>query len=431
MSGRLRCALVYLLLPLAGCRLGRAVVGEREVESGGAELCSVGPPTCSNDPLPAPPLEAPPRAAAVDLIACGAPPPPLDCSAAGPIEGATGPCDAAPPIDDAQQGAQALAALSCGSVRIRDLGGEPVRGPLRVSAPQLENANVAIETVRPLSVELEAPLLSSVWFELRGPVTLRVLGNQLLDDLRISSAGAGGARVELLDVKADALSVNGPPPGDGQPPEPFAGELAVERSVLQHARVHALELELESSELIDGELQLDRLRAADSTLVRVRASARDSQLSTCRLGDADFSDCQSFSALETISRNTRLSACEDAARLYGGRFGPGSLEGPLVLDHLALSDARIGLHAATPIAAWDSNLMRVRFCRGAQSISFGGSSSVGCSQCDTSMGPCALAVCVLTDAELDAIGGSRTAVEFSMPPSCVPPEPARMRPSFH
>jgi uncharacterized protein YjbI with pentapeptide repeats len=421
--GPLACA--YLAL---GCNgVGRALVGERPVPQPGADICAEPTPACAAEPDAEPPEGVPDMAAPIDLAACGAV---RDASCAAEDPRAVGPNAAAPgcaaqgPSAVSTNAVAALERRSCDALRIVDDGRPDLRN-VTVPAVRLDAVNISIETVLPLTVELESVSLQHVWFELHGPVTLRITGSQLFSDVRFSATDlASRAVLELDGVRGDALSI-------GAEGAEFHGDVVVRRSSLRQVSMLANTLEFESVALTNAVLQGDRLDVADATMQRLLVSARRTLLSACTVSSAHFTDCTAFSAIEGTLQKSRIEECSEGVRLYGGSFEEGTLDGQLVLDHAELSKVRLGQFEPTDIAAWDAHLAYVRFCSPAQSVSFGGASSVACARCDAPKHELReVAACVLPDASFEAIGGPADCAALIAPQFCAEPEPKRMRPPY-
>jgi hypothetical protein len=432
MSARARtlaCLLVCAALAI-GCRgVGRALVDARPPPSDGAELCSEHVPTCVDDPQPAAPENVPPAAQPVDLLACGAP---VDAQCGVAAQAAVGAnpaassCETRLTTDAATHETDALAQRSCDRLHIVDDRRTPDARSLRVEGARLEQVNIVIETVLPLTVELESAWLRHVWFELHGPVTLHIEASRLFSDVRVSAPDqvAGQAALELAGVRGEALSI-------GSSAAEFRGEVIMRRSTLQGVRIRATAIELESVSMSDAILEGERLDASDATLQRLVVNTRRSKLSVCTVTAARFADCGAFSAIEGTLQGSRIEGCSEGARLYGASFSSGVLDGQIVLDHAELSQVRLGLHERADIQAWDSHLNYVRFCSPAQSVSFGAVSSVTCSRCTGSNGqPRALDACVTSDGTYEAIGGPEACPALVEPQFCADPEPKRMRPPY-
>jgi hypothetical protein len=215
----------------------------------------------------------------------------------------------------------------------------------------------------------------------------------------------------------------------------FTGAVAIWRSDLTKLRVDAQSLALESDAIVDMDVRVNDFQATDSALQRITVDALHNQLAACTIDAGDFGECETFSALTGLVRGSRIESCERGVRLYGLDFRKGSIEGALVLDQTSLVETRLGLFEPTPIQAWDAHLTGVRFCQHAPTISFGGMNTVDCTQCDASLGPCGIGVCVLATGLLEVSGGSETSMDFAvaaaspgMSPACQVPAPLRMRP---
>jgi hypothetical protein len=392
-------------------------------------LCAEPVPTCVDDPQPAAPENLPPAAEPVDLLACESPiDAPCGVAAQQPVAGntAAGSCETRLSTDAGRHDIDALAQRTCDRLHIVDDRRAPDGGSLRVAGARLEQVNIVIESVLPLTVELESAWLRHVWFELHGPVTLRIEASQLFSDVRVSAPDqtASSAALELTSVLGDALSI-------GSSAAEFGGEVVMRRSTLRRVRIRATAIELESVAMSDASIEGESLDASDATIQRLVVHTHRSKLSVCTVSAARFSDCGAFSALQGTFLDSRIEGCSEGARLYGASFSSGVLDGQIVLDHAELSRVRLGLHERSDIQAWDSHLDYVRFCSPAQSVSFGAGSSVACSRCDGTMRqPRDVDACVLSDAMYEAIGGPEACPALVAPPFCADPEPKRMRPPY-
>jgi hypothetical protein len=427
MNARVGCAaraLAFALCMLAGvggCKgLGRAVVGEKPPMRAGSMACDGPSPDCDHTPPPAAPEYVPPLAAPIELAGCALVPPPAACGL--PPVHADDPPDCRAPlrVDTDGAGQAALARQYCENLSILDDREEPAERVLRLEAPSLDSVNLTLQSSLPLTLELAEATLTHVWFELRGPVTLRIVSSRTLSDVRVSAPGARAAAFELDQANGAGLSV-------GSEAAAFAGAVAIRRSTLRRVQLTADSIELESAALTDLALSTSRLEAADATLTRCTVQARRSLLASCTVSAASFSECGTFSAIQGVFQDTRLDACSDAARLYGAKFSSSALDGELVLDHAELRQVRLGVLEPVAIAAWDAQITYARLCSEGASVSVGGSSLIACVSPRAELA-CDADVCIVPQAMLQ--GDTPDCEPFQEPPTCAAPEPERMRPPY-
>jgi hypothetical protein len=419
----LACALLGLgvLAGAGGCQgVGRAVVGQKPPMRAGSEACDGPTPDCDATPPPAAPDGVPPMAAPIELAGCALVPPPAACGLPPVHAGDSSDCRAPLRVDAAGAGQAALASQQCQNLSILDDRAQPAERVLRLEAASLESVNVSLQSSLPLTLELAEATLTHVWFELRGPVTLRIVSSRALSDVRVSAPAGREAAFELDQANGAELSV-------GTQTAPFAGALAIRRSTLRRVQLTAESIELESVALSDLALTTSRLEAADATLTRCALQARRSLLASCTVSAASFSECDTFSAIQGTFQDTRLEACSDAARLYGAKFSSGALDGALVLDHAELKHVRLGLLEPVEIAAWDVQITNARLCSAGASASVGGSSTIACVLPRAGVG-CDVDVCVVPQAMLQA--DTPDCEPFLEAATCAAPEPERMRPPY-
>jgi hypothetical protein len=417
------CALLGLCVPAGagGCKgLGRAVVGKKPSMRASSPSCDAPTPACDDTPPPAEPAGVPPLAAPIELAACAAVPPPAACRLP-PVHGDDPPdCRAPLHVGPDTDGQAALAGQQCANLSILDDRVQPEQRVLRFEAPSLESVNVTIQSTLPLTLELAEASLTHVWFELRGPITLRIASSRRFGDVRVSAPVGREAALELEQTNGTELSV-------GTEAAAFGGAVSIRRSTLQRVQLTADSIEFESAELTDLALNTPHLEAADSLLTRSAVHASRSLLASCTVVSATFADCGTFSAIQGGFEDTTLEACSDAARLYGAQFVSSVLDGAIVLDHAELRHVRLGLLEPVAIAAWDSQISYARLCSEGATASVGGTSTISCVYPRADLA-CDIDVCVVPQATLNS--DTPDCAPFLMPPTCDAPEPERMRPPY-
>jgi hypothetical protein len=322
---------------------------------------------------------------------------------------------------DADADAQAaLASQQCANLSVVDDRAEPALRVLRLDAAELASANITIQSALPLTVEFADASLTHVWFELRGPVTLRIVASRACEDVRVAAVD-GGAELELEQVVAADLTVGGDAAG-------FRGAVSIRRSTLRRVQLTADSIELESTSLSDATLTTARLEAADATLSRIAVLAQHSLLASSTVTSASFADCSTFSAIQGVYTDTTIAGCDDQLRLYGAEFILGALDGPIVLDRAMVQQVRLGLQEPATIQAWDSAISYVRFCSESNLATFGGTDTVTCVYPGSGLS-CDVDVCVVAQAMFMADTPDCAAFQ-AQPPSCALPQPERMRPPF-
>jgi hypothetical protein len=417
-SGLARRALlisVCIAVGTPGCSgIGRAVVGTKPGARDADPSCDLPTPSCDETPPPTAPLGVPPSAASIDLTKCALLPPLTACDAA-PVDASN--CQAPLNVDDDADAQEALASQQCANLSVVDDRADPATRLLHLDGADLASANIRIQSALPLTVELAEASLTHVWFELRGPVTLRILSSRLFGDVRVATTDAAAA-LELEQVNGASLAVGSDPAG-------FRGVVSIRRSTLRHVQLTADSIELESASLSDVTLLSARLEAADATLLRSAVRAQRSLLASCTVTSTSFTDCSTFSAIQGVYKETTLAACAEALRLYGAEFTDGALDGAIVLDRASVQQVRLGLEEPATIEAWDSELSYLRLCSEGNKATFGGGDSVTCVYPGSGL-TCDVDVCTVTEAMFTA--DTPDCAAFQMPPACALPEPARMRP---
>jgi uncharacterized protein YjbI with pentapeptide repeats len=324
-------------------------------------------------------------------------------------------------VDDDTDAQAALASQQCTNLSVVDDRTEPATRLLRLEAAELASANITIQSALPLTVELADAGLAHVWFELRGPITLRIVSSRTFQDVRVAAADGEAAELELEQVSGADLSVGGDAAG-------FRGAVSIRRSTLQRVQLTADSIELESTSLTGATLTTARLDAADATLQRIAVLAQRSLLASSTVTSASFADCNAFSAIQGVYKDTTIAACTEELRLYGAEFILGALDGPIVLDRAMVQQVRLGLREPATIQAWDSAISYVRLCSASTAATFGGTGSVTCVYPAAGQS-CEVDVCVVAQAMFLADTPDCAAFQGE-PPACALPQPERMRPPF-
>ena len=335
-------------LSLSGCRVGREIVGDvHRVPQGKDQECTQ--IRRCGEFAPEAPGSVPDPAGAIDLHAC-----PLSelsgCSNASAqnAQGAAcgGGAEAGPDVFGWSE--DALGSRTCSALDVlRDVSADAAA--LSARSISMKHVNVQLESAAPATIEWGDSELQHVWFDLHGPITLRLIDNRTLQDVRISADAA--AHIELEGATASQLSIA----ADG-------GEVALRRVQVQSARIAARAITLESVALSDGVLQGASFEATDSTLKRIAVDEQRTLLASSDVSSADFAECQAFTSVQGFFTEVRVAACAEPTRLNGTSVEASRLDGALVLDSAALARTEVGQPNGAPLELWDTALRVVSFC---------------------------------------------------------------------
>ena len=411
MSGWLRCCVVLTVCCLGSCSVGRAVVGEH---GGGFGL-----PTC--DPAPecepleiAAPEGVPEDDGTVDFSQCESAATLCPGAATMPAGSTAARCtDLDAGWVRSFEAADALHELRCSGLRLSHKAASGAHPIARVELDVWDRAQIEVESDAPVTLELAGGRVARVALALRGPITLRIMDTEHLQDLRVTSDGT--AQIELTRVRGASVAISAP-----------QGSVWVRRSSLDRVRLAARRIDLESSYVSDAAFRAEWLHAVDATLLRVRSEVERSVLSACDVSMATFSACQAWTAVQGRLSDVQLAACAEEVSVYGSAVVRGQFEGDLLLDGATLSAVVLGLGEVGAITTWDTQLTSATFCADQQSLSLGGFSAVRCARCDRRPGV-ALQACLLEGSETQ-VESSESCEMLDMLAQCGEAQPERMRP---
>jgi hypothetical protein len=409
---RARSVIVWSVLNLFGCQVGREIVGESHhrrpeliAECAQVRVCGAFTPDA--------PDNAPAAPTAIDLSAC-----PLTelpgCSNASAQSAHGAACRPAGDLAPDKFGwtATALGSRTCSALEVvRDDAADA--STLSVRSIALRHVNVQLQSAAPATVELDDSELEHVWFDLHGPITLRLIGDRTLQDVRISADGAAQIEIEGLASSQLAIAADG-------------GAVSLRRLEVHDARIAARSITLESVALDDAVLQGASLNATDSTLELIAAEVQRTLLASSDVSKGAFDACQAFTSVQGFLTEVHLAACAETTRLNGTSVESSRLDGALVLDSAALARTELGQPEGAPLELWDTALRVVSFCGPGQMVSIAGSTLVTCPRCDLAPQPVQLRACNASTADVgfEEISSCR---ELMNAPSCAP-DPQRMRP---
>jgi hypothetical protein len=405
--------IVCCALTLLGCQVGREIVGEqRQAPSDRIPECSQ-VRRCGAF-MPDAPNSVPDSATAIDLNAC-----PLTelpgCSHASAQNASGAACRPAGDVEPDRFGwsDDALGSRTCSALEVaRD---ETVdSATLSVRSVALRHVNLRLQSAAPATVELADSELEHVWFDLHGPITLRLIGDRTLQDVRVSADAA--AQIELEGATASQLAIAA-----------GGGEVALRRVELRDARIAAQTITLESAALDDAVLQGASLNATDSTLTLIAVEVQRTVLASSDVSKATFDACEAFTSVQGFLTEVHVAACAQTTRLNGTSVESSRLDGALVLDSAALARTELGQPDGAPLELWDTALRVVSFCGPGQKVALAGSTKITCPRCDLAPAPVELQACTASGADL-GFEEMSSCEELIEAPGCAPLDPVRMRP---
>jgi hypothetical protein len=414
------CWIAAACLALAGCDgVGRALV-----EAGGGG--NFGDLTCEpiecRDILFAP-LQFP-APQAPDLTRCTARSPAL-CEPASETEPGLdrdppGACRRTFSLDDDTFDPDALRTLSCTKARfVRTQSGSDA--VLRIEGANWAQLELDIETADPVTLELVSPQLTNLQMRVHGPVTLRVLDTQAVNDWMVAT-DSPAATVDLRDTQVKAVRF-------GDPQLPFAGKLSIARSTIAQASIDARDLALETVGLNDSRITAVHMEWVDVTSRRTKLSAGTAVISASRLSEMEIEQCELLSFHRSSLASYAIPSCTGGpTRLFESTLSRGSLQGAFDIDGSRIDETVFGMHDATDLLLWATSLSRVNFCAGTDHVVVAGQGSFLCATCRELDG---------TGVPIDACVHEENKTSFlkscgvlAVAPVCEP-TPLRMRPPFN
>ena len=357
--------------------VGEAVVDETVPDDGDLSIRCLQPPKCEEPD--AGPAITPRPLLPVDLEQCEQDRelpcvPPADAgaldelphegdAAAGELDAGSGvPCGP-PPTEQ------------CGLVAVESTAETPTSTTL--SGPVWSGVEVVVRSEQPLEVVIENGWLFDVSITLHGPITLRILTAELVQNLRVQTAedDLDEARLVIEDSVAAQLSA-------GEIERPFTGSIDVVRSELRDVQLVAGDLQLESGKLLGGLVAVDDLNGIDAQLADLELSFGNALLAAFTIRRTEIKRCGALTLIEGTADDTRFVPCEwRPARIYDTGIVRGAFDGHAEADHGRFVRVALGLQSPTEIVAFNSNLNAVALCEHTQAIVLSVVSSVRCSSC--------------------------------------------------
>lgn len=411
----MRAVLLCGLIALFACsQVGREIVGERAPHDG-TPSCPMARQCGALEVEP--PEGVPEPAVPVALSDCTFRPP-VNCPASSaPISGAgVSACsdDASNAVEVALPWQGGLSSLSCGMARLTPPQDGDLGAALQAEGSVLRQVTLRIASSSAVSVELRHAYLVHVSFELRGPVSVRLIDSERMEDVRVIAGGP--AQFAIEGGHATQLAIAAP-----------SGSVIMRRATAKGMRALLARLEFESVQLEAGVLEAERFDAADSTLSQLEVHARRVLLSASTVDMSSFAECEAFSGIAGGFQSTLISACREPHRLYGATFNLSRIDGAMILDRASVSLTELGVTHAEPAEVWDSMLAGVSFCGDQQAYAFGGRSNISCARCDLADAPVDLDVCIGEQAEL-SLEHCEACPSLDASTGCAGDRPRRMRP---
>jgi hypothetical protein len=420
------------LLCTPACKngLGREVVGQTlpPLPQGDTD-CGSRPPHCDDETVGGPDagIEAI-EAAPVALQTCGVLVPAICGDDA--LGQATAGADAGMAASDCgetlQLGASAArdsTQLNCAALRMTGDAALDAADSVRITVADWKHSNVAITSARPITLELETASLDDVWIDLSGPVTLRIVSESRMSNvrMRMRAAAAGAPRIELADSQANQLAVT-------SEDDPFSSTITLARMRLARTQLRAQEIFVESVAAGDVQIEAADLNIADSTFETVVFAFGHAVMAATIATNVNIPTCGTLTLANGTFEHATIEPCTGGPlRAYGVLIGTSTVTGEVDGDHALFERVRFGAHGALSVTGWDSTFRYVNFCGETRAVRFGHLPTVNCSSCQDAAREIDLHACLAPDTMLAAIKNFCPELQKDLP-ACPAPEPVRKRP---
>jgi hypothetical protein len=239
------------------------------------------------------------------------------------------------------------------------------------------DSNVAITSMHPIALELEAATLQDVWIDLSGPITLRVTEDSSMSNVRMQlrELSAGEPRVDLRDSHAGDLAI--------APAEDLAtGSLALARMHLDHADLRARDLTFESAAANDLRVDAVQFTSADGWYNGIELGFDRAIIASMTAHQVTVSRCGMLTLVNGTFEHATVVPCTDGpTRVYGATIDYAKIDGDVDGDHAYFDHVRFGVDEDLAINGWDSTFSAVNFCSHTRAVRFGNLPTVRCSEC--------------------------------------------------
>jgi hypothetical protein len=372
---------------------------------------------------------------------------------------------------------------------------------LVLEGAQWSDVALAIRSDGPLRVTLVQPALTRVFIHLYGDVQLRIRDVTDFDDLNITGIAAGPKALpalELDEVMGEHLRVGGMAEQRSQPLADFyrrthstgffEGSVRMHASVVLHAGLDALAVKLESTNLLNGRVNVRSLEIIDAVFSYVEthvgvpvpswravlagdggghavpassasapaeqpqaagdpadANALDSseqplgaalgsaraQLNALRITDSRLYVSAGAIILNAVFSGTSLVSNEQLTRLYSSSFGSGALSGLIELDNTSVSTTILGAESPTRLQAYRGGFGSSIACEPLKELVLGVGATIVCSDCADDAAV-ERTVCGVQEFPPAVYGRNYCAawVKDTLPDECSPDAPVPTRPTY-
>lgn len=327
----------------------------------------------------------------------------------------------------ARDTASAAVLLDCAAQRfdaVADADADVTVDLVRLPRVHWRHSNVAIDSARPITLELATATLEDVWIELRGPIKLRVSEDSTLSDVRMRMADTrdGAPRVDLRDSHAGRLAIA--PEGEGS-----SAGLSLARMHLDQADLSAHDLTMESVAANGLRIDAGELTSADGWFNGVDLAFDRGLIASLTAHEVNVSRCGQLTLVNGTFEHSTLPACGDGpTRLYGVAITNAMVDGDIDGDHALFDRVRFGVHEDLEITGWDSTFTSVNFCRHTKAARFGNLPTVKCSECADEKSDLDPHACQAPGTMVTSVKNFCEVLNEQPLPLCPAPAPERERP---
>jgi hypothetical protein len=267
-----------------------------------------------------------------------------------------------------------LASLACRALRIV-AEGEAGKDRLVIEHAVWQHVHVAVQSVRPLIVELAVAELNDVRIELTGPVTLHLQHAELRGVQVLGrSVGATTPALTMEEGTSNDLTVRGETAG-------FPGRVGLVRSTLRRGWLGAQALDLESVQVRDARIQAELFDADDAELQDVSLLLDEGRAVFSSLHRSKLEECGALTLISVQVMDSMLGPCtRDRLRAYSVFAQQSALVGQIESEGSDFRDSWFGSEVPTQLVSWGSLFQRVAMCSQTQAT-FGSNNAITCSTC--------------------------------------------------